>query len=288
MSFFKSLFTYGEMIKFSHTVFALPFALSSVVLASREHLVTFQQIIWILIAMVAARSAAMGFNRLVDHRLDALNPRTQNRALPQGLVSRQEVGRFIIFFSFLFIFSAYQLNRLCLLLSPLVLFLIFFYSYTKRFTWTSHLFLGIAIGIAPTAAWLAVTGGLHSIPILLSLAVLTWIAGFDILYACQDYWFDTTHRLYSIPQRFGIRKALYLARLLHIITFLCFFTVGFLSHLGFIYQAGMLIVAGLLIYEHQLIKPEDLSKINLAFFNINGIISVLFFLITLIDVLANK
>jgi len=288
MSIFKSLVTYGEMIKFSHTVFALPFALSSVALASREYPVTLKQVFWILVAMVGARSAAMGFNRLVDRPWDALNPRTRNRALPQGRVSRKEVVLFVSFFSFLFIFSAYQLNPLCFLLSPLALFLTFFYSYTKRFTWTSHLFLGAAIGVAPTAAWLAVTGGVHIIPILLSLAVLTWIAGFDVLYACQDYQFDVAHRLYSIPQRFGVRNALYIARALHGGTLLCFFAVGLLSDLHLIYGTGMLAVAGLLLYEHRLIKPEDLSKINLAFFNVNGIISILFFLITLADIFVYR
>lgn len=284
MSVYKSIRIYGEMIKFSHTIFALPFALSSVVLASREHQPTFEQIFWILMAMVGARSAAMGFNRLVDHPLDALNPRTQNRALPQGLVSKKEVGLFIIFFSLLFVFSAYQLNYLCFLLSPVVLLLMFFYSYTKRFTWASHFFLGIAIGIAPSAAWLALTGSLDRVPLLLTLAVLTWIAGFDILYACQDYQFDITQGLYSIPQRFGIPKALLLARALHLVTFLCFFALGFLAHRHLIYGMGISVIAGLLFYEHGLIKPEDLSKINLAFFKVNGMISILFFLITLADV----
>ncbi len=284
MSVYKSIRIYGEMIKFSHTVFALPFALSSVALASREHLPAFEQIFWILMAMVGARSAAMGFNRLVDHSFDALNPRTQSRALPRGFVSKKEVGLFIVFFSLLFIFSAYRLNRLCFLLSPVVLFLVFFYSYTKRFTWTSHFFLGAAIGIAPSAAWLALTGSLDRIPLLLTLAVLTWIAGFDILYACQDYEFDITHGLYSIPQRFGISNALFLARVLHGVTFLCFFAVGLLSHRQLIYGIGLSVIAGLLIYEHWLIKPEDLSKIDLAFFKVNGMISILFFLITLADV----
>jgi 4-hydroxybenzoate polyprenyltransferase len=172
------------------------------------------------------------------------------------------------------------------LLSPVVLFITFFYSYTKRFTWTSHFFLGVAIGIAPSAAWIAVMGRLDVIPVLITLAVLTWIGGFDILYACQDYQFDTTHGLYSIPQRFGIRRALYIARILHVITFSCFFIVGFLSDLHLIYGIGISTIAGLLIYEHRLIHPEDLSKINLAFFNVNGIISALFFLITLTDVLV--
>ena len=216
MSFLQSIHTYGRMIKFSHSIFALPFALSGAALAAAQSGIGAVQLAWIVVAMVGARSAAMGFNRLVDRHIDADNPRTAQRELPIGQVSPASVSLLIVISSGALVVAAWQLNPLCLYLSPLVLAVLFFYSLTKRFTWASHLVLGLSLGGAPLGAWVAVTGGFAWTPIMLSMAVLTWVAGFDIIYSCQDRDYDVQVGLHSIPARFGLDGALRIARLLHV------------------------------------------------------------------------
>ena len=284
----STIVTYGRMIKFSHSVFALPFALSGAVLAAAKVGISSQQVFWIVLAMVGARSAAMGFNRLVDRRIDEANPRTRNRELAQGLLSPPAVGIFVVLSSLVLVFSAYNLNRLCFYLSPLALAIVFFYSYTKRYTWATHLFLGLSLSLAPIGAWIAVTDTLDAAPLILGLAVLMWVSGFDVIYACQDYEFDTSNKLCSIPQRFGIRWALITARIFHIISLLLLLSIKALLGLNSIYIAGVIIVGAVLIYEHSLVKSDDLSKVNVAFFNMNGIISILYFAFTLGDILYDS
>ncbi|QWR77409.1 UbiA family prenyltransferase [Candidatus Magnetomonas plexicatena] len=273
---------YLSMIKFSHSVFALPFAFTSGVLASGG-IPSGRQILWITVAMISARSAAMGLNRIADRKIDALNPRTKNREIPAGVVKLTEATVFTALFSALFVLSAYMLNPLCFKLSPLVLAVLFFYSYTKRFTWSSHLFLGIAISGAPLGAWIAIRGDVSISILPLVFAVVFWLAGFDILYALQDVNFDKTHGLYSIPQRFGIKKAITLSRVFHLFTFILLALTGVFFNMGIFYFIGIAVVAVLLIYEHLLVKPDDLSKLDMAFFNINGYISVTVFVFVLIE-----
>lgn len=273
-----------EMVKIEHTIFALPFAFLGALLAVRG-IPEPAQIGWILVAMVGARSAAMAFNRLVDLPFDARNPRTANRALPRKQVSKAFVIVFILASAGLLVFAASRLNRLSLELSPVALAIVFFYSYTKRFTWLSHVFLGISLACAPIGAWIAMQGSIALPPLLLGLAVVLWVAGFDIIYACQDVEFDRKERLHSIPKRFGIRAALWISAALHLIMvgLLCFL---FLSEgLGSISIIGLAIVAALIAYEHSLVRPTDLSRANTAFFTINGWISILLFATTTIDLL---
>lgn len=285
MKWLEAVFIYGHMIKFSHSVFALPFALSGAALAATRSGLRPAQVGWIALAMVAARSAAMGFNRLVDRRLDAANPRTHNRELPRGVVTPLAVGLFVVLSSGLLILAAHQLNPLCFYLSPLALAILFFYSLTKRFTWTSHLFLGLSLGGAPLGAWLAVAGRFDLPPVVLGLAVLAWVAGFDIIYACQDYDHDQGAGLHSIPVRFGIGPSLWLARLLHLISLLLLALLGQLMGLGALYLAGLGVIAALLVWEHRLVRTEDLSALDMAFFTMNGIISTVYFAFTLADLL---
>ncbi|MBM3264659.1 MAG: UbiA family prenyltransferase [candidate division Zixibacteria bacterium] len=280
MTFFDRIVVYGRMIKFSHSVFALPFAFSGAALAADEHGITPAQVGWILAAMVGARSAAMGFNRLVDRHIDALNPRTANRELPRGVIAPGTVAGFVAIASALFVFAAYNLNPLCFALSPVALGVVFSYSYLKRFTWTSHFMLGLSLGIAPIGAWIAITGAFAFEPILLTLAVLTWVAGFDIIYACQDYEFDTRHGLFSIPQRLGIGRALMTARILHVGTVAALISVGGVFSLHSLYLVGVAIVSLMLVYEHALVRANDLSRVNVAFFTVNGIIGVVYFFFT--------
>ena len=265
-----------EMIKWEHSVFALPFALCGAMLAARG-LPTLHQLLWIIVCMVSARSAAMAFNRLADHQIDASNPRTKMRALPAGNLSRQFVALFVIVSCAIFVLGASQLNRLTLLLSPVALAVVLAYSYTKRFTRWSHLVLGFALGIAPSAAWIAVRGSLDPRIIILTAAVTCWVGGFDVLYACQDYEHDCGAGLHSVPRYCGIRNSLLIARLLHLIMLGLLFWLVVVFHLGAIGVAGIGIVAALLIYEHSLVSHDDLSKLNAAFFTMNGVISVLFF-----------
>ena len=282
----RPLTIYGRMIKFSHSVFALPFALSGAALAASVSGITLSQIAWIIVAMVCARSAAMGFNRIADRSIDAANPRTSGRELPSGVVSVQAALLFVVASAAGLVFAAAQLNELCLYLSPVALGVVLSYSLTKRFTWLSHLVLGLSLGLAPLGAWIAVTGGFALPPIALGVAVLAWVAGFDILYACQDLEFDTRAGLHSIPVRFGLRSALVCARLLHGLAIVAMAVVGYLAALNGIYVAGIVVITGLLVYEHYLVRAEDLTRVNMAFMAMNSAVSVLYFGFTLADLLV--
>lgn len=274
-----------EMIKWEHSVFALPFALCGAMLAARG-MPTGRQLLWIVVCMISARSAAMAFNRLVDEAIDKANPRTAMRALPAGLLSRQSVILFIVGACGVFVFSAAQLNRLTLYLSPVALAIVLFYSYTKRFTRWSHLALGFALGIAPSAAWIAVQGALDPRILILTAAVTLWVGGFDILYACQDYDFDRAQGLNSIPQAFGIVRALLMARLLHFQVLILLAALIVVFNLGWLAFVGLFVVTVLLAYEHSLVRPNDLSKMNAAFFTMNGVIAVVFFVFLAADLLT--
>ena len=269
-----------EMIKFEHSVFALPFALVGALLAARSigRLPSWWQILWIIVAMVGARSAAMTLNRLADLEYDRRNPRTANRALPTGQLSSGFAWLFLIASSALLIFAAAQLNRLALALSPLALAILFFYSYTKRFTSWSHFVLGFCLGISPLAAWIAIRGSLDPRMLILCSAVTLWVGGFDVLYACQDVDFDRSAKLHSIPQRFGIARALTIARAMHVAVVALLAWLAWTFHLPWPAWVGIAVVAALLTYEHSLLKPNDLSKMNAAFFAVNGYISLLFLL----------
>ncbi len=275
---------FARMIKFSHTVFALPFALTAVVLASREHIITWEAVLWILLAMAGARSAAMGFNRIVDAEYDRRNPRTASREIPRGAVTRRQAAVFVAASSALLVFAAYRLNGLCFVLSPLALAIVFFYSFTKRFTSLSHLFLGLALSVAPLGAWIAVAGEWSWPAFGLGVAVLAWVAGFDIIYACQDIEFDRREGLFSVPAALGIGAALWISRSLHAASFLILMGIGLVFGLGTIYYAGVFVVGTVLVYEQSLVRANDLSKVNLAFFNMNGFISMLYLAVTTVDV----
>ncbi len=272
------------MIKFEHSVFALPFAFMGAFLAQRG-IPAWDKLFWILIAMVSARSVAMAFNRLVDMKIDARNPRTRERALPSGQVTPRWVCGFIVFWAVVFVFSSYNLNRLVFCLSPVALAIVMAYSYAKRFTWFTHIFLGIADGIAPIAGWLAIKPVFESVPLWLLAGVAFWVAGFDILYACLDYEFDRKEGIHSIPARFGIKNALYISIFFHILTLICFFSVGVAARLTPVYFYGMVFISLLLIGEHYIIKPHDFSRINMSFFTINGFIGIaMFFLVALPEI----
>jgi 4-hydroxybenzoate polyprenyltransferase len=274
----RQIVDFGRMIKFSHTVFALPFALSAVVLAYRGHAVTLQAFFWILVAMVSARSAAMGFNRIVDARFDRLNPRTAARHIPSGTVSSLSAILFVSGFSLAFILASALISRLCFWLSMPVLAILFFYSYTKRFTSLSHLYLGMSISLAPLGAWIAVTGRFEPGILILCFALLTYIAGFDILYACQDVQFDREIGLYSIPSRLGVKAAFHISSILHVATFISLTALFIVFDLGMIYLLALVIIGGLLVFQHRVIRPHDLTHIDLAFFHANSAISILLFL----------
>jgi len=276
-----------EMIKWEHSVFALPFALCGAMLAAGG-LPTAHQLVWIVVAMVAARSAAMAFNRLADATIDAANPRTRARALPAGHLSPTFVAVFVVVASAVFVIAAGQLNRLALWLSPAALALLLLYSYTKRFTRWSHLVLGLALGIAPAAAWIAVRGSLDLRILLLTAAVTFWVGGFDVLYACQDFDFDRQTGLHSIPRHFGINAALWVARGFHLVMVGLLVALLIVFALGKLAACGVLVVIVLLLYEHSLVKRDDLSKLNAAFFTMNGVISVLFFFFVAGDLLLRK
>lgn len=287
MPLLRNVRTTLEMIKWEHSVFALPFALCGAMLAARG-LPRPWQLLWITVAMVAARSAAMAFNRLADAQLDAANPRTRGRALPAGVLSRQFVAAFVAVSSAVLVLAAAQLNRLALYLSPVALAVILLYSYTKRFTRWSHLLLGFALGIAPAAAWIAVRGSLDLRILILTAAVTFWVAGFDVLYSCQDYHFDRSTGLHSVPRFFGIPHALMIARLLHVLMLLLLGALVLVFDLGVLATAGVVAVALLLTYEHSLVRPHDLSKLNAAFFTMNGVISVVFFVFVAADLLLGR
>ena len=275
-----------EMIKFEHSVFALPFALTGAMLA-RRGLPTWREFFWIIVAMVGARSAAMTFNRIADLKIDALNPRTKMRALPAGQLSLGFAIGFTLVSCALLVLAAYELNPLAFKLSPLAIVILLAYSFTKRFTLFSHLILGLCLGMSPAAAWIALRGDLSVSVLLLGAAVTLWVAGFDIIYACQDVEFDHSLGLHSIPKRYGIRAALWISELLHVGTLALLIAVARMEHLGVIALAGLAAVAVLLAYEHALVKPTDLSRVNAAFFTINGFISILFFLTWAADLLSH-
>ena len=285
---FAKMKTLLEMIKFSHTIFAFPFALMGVVLASLAsgRPPGLGQIFWICVAMVGARSAAMGLNRLIDARIDADNPRTAERHIPSGQVSILEAWVFILMSTGIFLLAAWMLNPLCFKLAPVALALFVLYAYCKRFTHYAHVVLGLCLAAAPIGAWIALRGDIGWPVISLGLAVLFWVAGFDIFYALQDYDYDVKAGLHSVPSRLGIEKSFVLVRIFHglMLFFLLLVMPG--SGLGWIYFAGVVVVAGLLLYEHSLVKPNDLSRLDAAFFNMNGYISVTIFVFTLVDALV--
>jgi 4-hydroxybenzoate polyprenyltransferase len=278
----KRLRTYGSFVRFSHSVFALPFALAGALLAVHEMgrypRPLFAIVGWILLAMVAARSAAMGFNRLVDARLDALNPRTANRELPRGAMTAREAALFVVVASLVFVFAAWRLNPLCFALSPVALGIVFWYSLAKRYTTWTQLFLGLAVAVAPVGGWLAMGGRGGWEPWLLALAIGTWVGGFDILYACQDLEFDRTHGLRSIPVRFGVPVSLTISRCMHIVATICLMALGFIVPLGAIYFGGVAIVGALLVYEQSLVRADDLSQVKRAF-DLNGYVGILYLIV---------
>lgn len=273
----RRLSVYLSFIRFSHSVFALPFALTGALLAAREHPLTWEQGGWIVAAMVAARSAAMGFNRLVDARWDAANPRTAMREIPRGAISRPAATLFVLVSAAVFVAVAWQINTLCGMLSPLALAIVFWYSLAKRFTSYTQLFLGLAMAVAPVGGWLAANGGFfRPEPWLLGLAIGLWVGGFDVLYACQDYAFDRAHGLRSIPVRFGIPRALAISRVMHVATIVCMTLLALVAPLGPIYLVGVALVAALLVYEQSLVSSTDLSQVKRAF-DMNGYVGILYF-----------
>jgi 4-hydroxybenzoate polyprenyltransferase len=282
MAFWKRLGLTLEMIKFEHSVFALPFALTGALLAFRESRLDARgfgyKLLWIVVAMVSARSAAMAFNRILDADIDARNPRTRMRHIPAGILSTRFAWGFVLVSVLVFLLAARALNPLCLKLAPLALAVVFFYSFTKRFTAFSHLILGFSLGIAPAAAWIAVRGTLDPRILWLTGAVTFWTAGFDIIYSCQDYEFDSGAGLFSLPRRFGMAGALWIARLLHVAMIACLGMLSVSFGLGMLSWAGIAAIVLLLLYEHSLVKANDLSRVDAAFFTVNGYVSVLFFL----------
>src|SRR5580693_4292356 len=269
-----------EMIKFEHSVFALPFALVGALLAARTvgEYPTWRQILWIVVAMVGARSAAMTINRIADRAYDARNPRTANRALPKGELTVGFAWAFTLAASALLVIAAWQLNPLALKLSPVALAVLFFYSYTKRFTTWAHFVLGFCLGMSPAAAWIAIRGSLDARMLILCAAVTLWVGGFDVLYACQDLEYDKSVNLFSVPKRFGVAKALAIARAMHILMIALLAWLAWSFHLPWPAWAGIVVVAALLAYEHSLVSATDLSRMNAAFFTVNGYISLLFLL----------
>jgi 4-hydroxybenzoate polyprenyltransferase len=284
MALFESIRLYLRMIKISHSVFALPFALTAAVIAAGG-VPSVYKLFWIVVAMVGARSGAMGLNRLIDRKIDALNPRTRNRELPSGKIKPVEALIFSAISLALLVFAAYMLNPLCFKLSPLAIAIVAGYSFTKRFTWGAHFVLGLALSLAPLGAWIAVRGTIELEALPLVLAVLFWLPGFDILYALMDVEFDRKHGIYSIPARFGIRRSLTLSRFLHLLSWSFLIMNGLLFELGAVYWIGLLIAGVLFVYEHALVRADDLSRLDMAFFNMNGYISVTVFVFTLGDYL---
>lgn len=277
--------TYLSFVRFSHSVFALPFALAGALLAARHAPMTWSIVVWILVAMVAARSAAMGFNRLVDARFDALNPRTAGREIPRGAMSPFEAAMFVAAASLVFLYASWRLSPLCLLLSPLALAIVFWYSLAKRFTTWTQLFLGLAMAIAPVGGWLAVGGRGGAEPWLLAAAIGCWVGGFDILYACQDVEFDRSHGLRSIPVRFGVRNALIMSRAMHLVAIICMSLLPAVTPLPSFYFAGVAIVGLLLVYEQSLVRADDLSQVKRAF-DLNGYVGILYLLVLAASVYA--
>ncbi len=274
----RRLTVYLSFVRFSHSVFALPFALAGALLAARTHAVTWRTLAWILVAMVAARSAAMGFNRLADWRLDALNPRTAGRELPRGVMTPREAALFVVLTSAAFVFAAWQLNPLCFALSPVALAIVFWYSLAKRYTTWTQLFLGLAMAVAPVGGWFAMGGRAGWEPWLLAFAIGTWVGGFDVLYACQDLEFDRAHGLRSIPVRFGVPSSLAISRGMHALTIAALVALAFIAPLGRIYLAGVALIALLLAYEQSLVNADDLSQVKRAF-DMNGFVGILYLVV---------
>ena len=277
--------TYASLVRLSHTVFALPFALTGAMLAAVETPLTAARLAWILAAMATARTAAMGFNRLVDARADALNPRTRNRELPRGLVSRGEAAVLVAVSSAAFVVVTSRISALCLALSPVALGIVFWYSLAKRYTTWTQVFLGVALAVAPVGGWIAAGGGAGWEPWLLAIGTGTWVAGFDILYACQDVDFDRSHGLRSIPARFGVARALTIARAFHVLTVAALASLAWVVPLGPVYLAGVAGVAVLLAYEQSLVRPDDLSRVRQAF-DLNGYVGVLYCVATAVAIHA--
>jgi 4-hydroxybenzoate polyprenyltransferase len=287
----SKLRTFLEMIKFEHTLFALPFAFVGAILGAvtmEKRLPDLSECGWILLAMVGARTAAMGLNRVIDKAIDKRNPRTAMRAIPAGLLKSKEVIIFIIISFILLFWATSQLNSLSVKLLPLAVFLLVFYSYTKRFTWACHIVLGLTIGLAPLGGWVAVTGSITWTSLILYITVALWTAGFDVIYACQDVDFDRKEGLHSIPAKFGISRALGIARMLHALTAAGFALLLILTDLSWWYFAGTVVAGVLLLYEHRLVKPDDLSKLNAAFFTMNGVLSAVLFIFTFIDLVVMR
>ena len=279
---------WAGMVKVAHSLFALPFALSGAVLAAARHGISWTQVAWIVVAMFGARNAALGFNRLVDRHIDAANPRTADRELPAGQLSVTSVWIVTALLAALFVFASFRLGKLCGWLSPLALALVFGYSWTKRFTWLSHVFLGLALAVAPVGGWVAVAGGFSVLAWLLGAAVLLWVAGFDVIYACQDVEFDRNAGLFSLPARFGPARALAAARGLHTAAWLVLVAIGWLGALHPVYWIGVVAIGLLLAQQHRLVGPDDLSRVGVAFFNLNAVIAILYFIDVLAAVLAAR
>lgn len=278
-----SLKHYLELVKFSHTIFALPFALASMLVAANGF-PKWSVFGWILAAMVGARTAAMGFNRIVDRQIDAQNPRTRNREMPAGKVSMSGAVALVVGASLLFFFAAYEINALALWLSPITLVTLFFYSFCKRFTSLSHFVLGLCLGIAPVGAWVAVTGKIEVAPCVLCAAILVWVAGFDIIYATMDAEFDAKAGLHSMVQKLGVPRALFFAKILHAAFLVLLFAFGVLAQLGTLISVAVALIGAFLIYEHALVRPDDLRRVNAAFFTVNGVISVFFLAVVAVAV----
>jgi len=283
---FSRVSTYLSFVRFSHSVFALPFALTGALLASQHHPVTWFQVGWIVVCMVTARSAAMGFNRLVDAGFDAENPRTSGRELPAGRMSQTEAAIFVAVMSLAFIGAAAQLSWLCFVLSPVALACVFWYSLAKRYTWATQLFLGLGMAVAPVGGWIAAGGGRGWEPWLLGLAIGLWVGGFDVLYACQDLEVDRVQRLRSMPVRFGVERALRISRAMHVGTIVCLALLSVAAGLGPLYLAGVVAVAALLAYEQSLVSATDLTQVKRAF-DLNGYVGILYFLVTAVSVYLN-
>jgi 4-hydroxybenzoate polyprenyltransferase len=282
----ERLTVYFSFVRFGHSVFALPFALAGALLAGRHVPITWSVVFWILVAMVSARSAAMAFNRMVDARFDALNPRTAAREIPRGAMSTREAAAFVAIASVVFVYAAWQLSPLCVLLSPLALAVVFWYSLAKRYTTWTQLFLGLAMAVAPVGGWLAVGGRGGWEPWLLALAIGAWVGGFDVLYACQDFEFDRSHGLRSIPARYGVRAALAMSRLMHVVAVAGLAALAWATPLPRFYFAGVTLVALLLGYEQSLVGADDLSQVKRAF-DLNGYVGILYLLVLAVSIYAH-
>src|SRR5215831_9771797 len=280
--------TYLSFVRFSHSVFALPFALAGALLAARHVAIMWPTVAWILVAMVGARSAAMGFNRLVDARMDALNPRTSNRELPRGAMTLAEAAAFVATASVVFLFASWQLSTLCLLLAPLALAIVFWYSLAKRYTSYTQLFLGLAMAVAPVGGWLAVGGRGGWEPWILAIAIGTWVGGFDVLYACQDLEFDRAHGLRSIPVRFGIPASLFISRAMHVVTIAMLLTMPYVTPLPTLYDVGVIgLIVPMLLYEHSLVRADDLSQVKRAF-DLNGYVGILYLAVLAVSIYVGR